>query len=79
MPTSLPIRKKSPPPTDGKELAVLYASIAAVLLSFIMHHPDAATWVSNGMQAEFTTSNPLGDDHEIVLAHVPSRDDCHCD
>jgi hypothetical protein len=57
----------------------MYALVVAVLLSTMINHPEFFDTVSNGLQAEFTLANPLGDDHAIVLAKAPDSVQCHCD
>jgi hypothetical protein len=79
MPTSLPTRKRIRPPIDERALTLLYFLIVIVLLSTMIKNPTFAGLVSNGLQAEFEVSNPLGDDQAMVLASSPSIDRCYCD
>jgi hypothetical protein len=79
MPTNLPDRKRIRPPIDGTTLALMYSLVVAVLLSAMLNHPKFFDVVSTGIQAEFATSNPLGDDQAIVLAKVQHSSQCYSD
>lgn len=79
MPTNLPDRKRIRPPVDGTTLSLMYSLVVAVLLSAMINHPHFFDVVSTGIQAEFATSNPLGDDQAILLAKVQQSSQCFCD